>query len=65
MKMFLILILSIASSMGLAQISDLRGQRYCEVLIGEGKLLKGITLDVYNTIGLNFCPQEQWGKLNE
>lgn len=65
MKMFLILILSIASSMGLAQISDLRGQRYCEVLIGEGKLLKGITLDVYNTIGLNLCPQEEWAKLSE
>lgn len=51
--------------MGLAQISDLRGQRYCEVLIGQGKLLKGISLDVYNTIGLNLCPQEEWAKLSE
>jgi hypothetical protein len=65
MKLFLIFILTITSSLGLAQISDLRGQRYCEVLIGEGKFLKGITLDVYNTIGLNLCPQEEWAKLSE
>jgi hypothetical protein len=65
MKMLLILFLTITSSMGLAQISDLRGQRYCEILIGEGKLLKGIRFDVYNTIGLNLCPQEEWIKLSE
>jgi hypothetical protein len=65
MKIFLILIITLTSSIGHTQISSLRGQRYCEVLIGEGKIFKGITLDVYNTIGLNFCPQEQWGKLNE
>ena len=51
--------------MGLAQISDLRGQRYCEVLIGEGNLLQGVRFDVYNTIGLNLCPQEEWAKLSE
>jgi hypothetical protein len=65
MKMLLILLLTITSSVGLAQISDLRGQRYCEILIGEGKLLKGIRFDVYNTIGLNLCPQEEWVKLSE
>ncbi len=65
MKIFLILILTITSSLSLAQISDLRGQRYCEVLIGEGKLFKGISLDVYNSIGLNLCPQEEWAKLSE
>ena len=65
MKMLLILLLTITSSVGLAQISDLRGQRYCEILIGEGKLLKGIRFDVYNTIGLNLCPQEKWIKLSE
>ncbi len=65
MKMLLILFLTITSNLGLAQISDLRGQRYCEILIGEGKLLKGIRFDVYNTIGLNLCPQEKWIKLSE
>jgi hypothetical protein len=65
MKLFLILILTIISNIGLAQISDLRGQRYCEVLIGNGKLIKGISFDVYNSIGLNLCPQEEWEKLSE
>jgi hypothetical protein len=65
MKIFLIIIFTITTSLGHAQISNLRGQRYCEVLIGEGKILKGISLDVYNSIGLNLCPQEQWEKLSE
>ncbi len=65
MKIFLIFIFTITSSLSHAQVSDLRGQRYCEVLIGEGKLLKGVSLDVYNTIGLNLCPQEEWAKLSE
>jgi len=65
MKIFFILILIITSSLGHAQISALRGQRYCEVLIGEGKLFKGISLNVYNTIGLNLCPHEEWAKLSE
>jgi hypothetical protein len=65
MKFFFILLLTITSSIGLAQISDLRGQRYCEVLIGKGKLIKGISFDVYNSIGLNLCPQKEWEKLSE
>ncbi len=65
MKILLIIIFTLTTSLGHAQISDLRGQRYCEVLIGEGKILKGISLDVYNSIGLNLCPQEQWEKLSE
>ncbi len=65
MKLLLILFLTVISNLSLAQISDLRGQRYCEILIGEGKLLKGIRFDVYNTIGLNLCPQEEWIKLSE
>jgi hypothetical protein len=64
MKRLLILTLTIISSLGQAQISDLRGQRYCEVLIGEGKILKGVSLDVYNSIGLNLCPQKEWAKLS-
>ncbi len=65
MKVFLILILTFISRIGVAQISDLRNQRYCEVLIGEANLFKGISLDVYNSIGLNLCPQAQWAKLSE
>ena len=65
MKIFLILIFTITSTLGLAQISDLRGQRYCEALISEGNLLQGVRFDVYNNIGLNLCPQEEWAKLSE
>lgn len=40
-------------------VSDVRGDRYCEVLLGriEGELIQ---IDVYNTYGLNDCPDEAW-----
>ena len=37
----------------------LHGQRYCEVLSGAPD-----GLHVYNTIGLNECPEEKWTKLD-
>lgn len=42
--------------------SGLRDQRYCEVLAGT---LSGgnVQLDVYNTIGLNECPDAAWRAL--
>jgi hypothetical protein len=43
--------------------SQLRGVRYCEVLIGGSKGLD-VALDVYNTIGLNECPAEAWTRLD-
>ncbi len=63
MNFFFLLALILTS--GFAQTTDLRNQRYCEVLLGAGTIFKGVTFDVYNTIGLNFCPQEEWVKLNE
>jgi hypothetical protein len=43
--------------------ADLRNVRYCEVIT---VLRQGLTfnVDVYNTLGLNFCPAEQWSALN-
>ncbi len=43
--------------------SGLRGQRYCEVLAGT---ISGanVLLDVYNTIGLNDCPDAAWRALD-
>ncbi len=35
---------------------NLRGARYCEVLLSNGLL----TVDVYNTLGLNHCPEKLW-----
>lgn len=44
-------------------MDDLRGVRYCEVLLltqGEG----GFTADVWNTMGMSDCPPEEWAKLD-
>jgi hypothetical protein len=45
-------------------MSNLRGQRYGEVLLGKGGLVVPREFDVYNTIGLNDCPQNLWEKLD-
>lgn len=39
-----------------AHMDDVRGARYCEVIVLQGRL----TLAVYNTMGLNQCPENQW-----
>ena len=42
---------------------DMRGQRYCEILIGD---LQGSDLhvQVYNTQGLDDCPESEWSALD-
>ncbi|HEY9755344.1 MAG TPA: hypothetical protein V6C97_09290 [Oculatellaceae cyanobacterium] len=45
-------------------VGNLRGARYGEVLLGRGGLLIPSEFDVFNTIGLNDCPQDQWSKLD-
>jgi len=47
----------------LTLVEGVRGRRYCEVLAG-GRVMLHAHLDVYNTIGLNDCPQELWAKLD-
>ncbi len=44
-------------------VEDVRGDRYCEVLIGH---LEGSTVhvDVYNTYLLNDCPEDAWKALD-
>ncbi len=46
------------------EMDNLRGQRYGEVLLGKGGLVVPNEFDVYNTIGLNDCPEELWSKLD-
>jgi hypothetical protein len=41
------------------QISGIRGDRYCEVVLSEG----WFNFAVYNSMGLNHCPQGKWDKL--
>lgn len=43
--------------------TGLLGKRYCEVLLVHGDL-GGLTADVYNSYGLNDCPQAAWSALN-
>jgi hypothetical protein len=42
---------------------DLRNVRYCEVLTMTRHRLT-FDINVYNTLGLNFCPAEQWAALD-
>ena len=42
----------------------LRDQRYCEILIGKGGIIVPKEFDVYNTIGLNDCPEDLWSKID-
>lgn len=44
-------------------ISNLRGVRYCEIMPVTQKFLT-LTVTVYNTVGLNECPAEQWNQLD-
>ncbi|MCW8409914.1 hypothetical protein OQJ13_13120 [Legionella sp. PATHC035] len=42
-----------------AQITHLRGQRYCEIIYSKNLM----DYAVYNTIGLNDCPSALWDKI--
>lgn len=44
-----------------AEMEHLRNQRYCEIILSE----KRLNFSVYNTIGLNDCPESLWKKLTE
>ena len=45
-------------------VSNLRNQRYCEVLYGKRNWL-AFEVKVFNTQGLNLCPEEQWKTLSK
>lgn len=43
----------------------LRDARYCEILLGTADLEAGtVAIDVYNTVGLNDCPQAEWAAID-
>ncbi len=49
-----------APIMGYAmQTNGIRGDRYCEVVLSEG----WFNFAIYNTMGLNHCPQSRWDSL--
>jgi hypothetical protein len=45
-------------------VSNLRNQRYCEVLYGKRHFLN-LEVKVFNTQGLNFCPEDKWRALSK
>ena len=45
-------------------VSSLHNQRYCEVLVGKRDWLK-LEVRVFNTQGLNLCPESQWNALTK
>lgn len=48
---------------GMKERTNLRNARYCEVLVVHGNLLSA-KAGVYNTIGLNDCPEDKWAALD-
>ena len=52
-----------ASPDGGASVSDVRGQRYCEILLAKVTGTQ-VHVDVYNTFGLNDCPDAAWTAVN-
>lgn len=55
--------LALAGAPATHDTTELRGTRYCEVLAGGLSGLH-VALDVYNTIGLNDCPDAAWARLD-
>jgi hypothetical protein len=47
---------------GMAEKTNLRNVRYCEILVERHGL--SATASVYNTLGLNDCPEAKWSALN-
>lgn len=48
---------------GVAERDNLRNQRYCEILVVD-KHGFSATASVYNSVGLNDCPEAQWRALD-
>src|SRR5262249_6216852 len=57
---FLLLLAPLASpAMAQGEVTGIRDRRYCEIFVVRRTGLK-LDADVYNTLGLNDCPQAQW-----
>jgi hypothetical protein len=56
---FLIAFLVLPTLSFAGQKSHLRGQRYCEIILAKNAR----DYAVYNTIGLNHCPEKIWDKI--
>ena len=52
--------LFVSLSINAKQTENFRNLRYCEVVVGHG-----FKASVYNSVGLNSCPENLWKNLNE
>ena len=62
-------LLSIAAFFSLSpsfagEVTDLRDKRYCEIMLGKGGIVVPREFEVYNSIGLNDCPEDLWAKID-
>lgn len=55
----IVMVLIIASFAEAKSMDNFRNKRYCEVVVGHG-----LSAYVYNSVGLNSCPEDLWTKLN-
>jgi len=55
----LLLLTIVTFAQHLALMDSVRGLRYCEIIVVTGNLPK-LKATVYNTIGCNSCPNDQW-----
>ena len=54
---------TLTGAQGWPRVEGLRGERYCEVLLA--RVIDGrLNAEVWNTYGLNDCPEEEWAKLD-
>lgn len=44
-------------------VADMRGRRYCEILVSFAGSTQ-VRVGVYNTFGLNDCPQALWDEVD-
>lgn len=53
-----------AASAKVGNLTGLYNQRYCEIFAVHPGSPSGFAIDIFNTIGLNDCPPEQWNSLD-
>lgn len=56
-------ILTKSFAQDIKMLDKVRGSRYCEILVVKGNITN-LTVTVYNTLGCNNCPDDDWQKLS-
>ena len=53
-----------ASAAKTGDLTGLYNQRYCEIFAVHAPNPPGFSIDIFNTVGLNDCPRDQWDALD-